>query len=222
MAGIAGIAKNGAQKELEMMLGTINYRGRSGKQIVEKDGITAGIIWNEHEDAGIREFLEKGEIGYRYGPGHYVRGIITNGQIRIYRDELGVAPLYYGKDRSGNMCFASEVKSLLKVTDNILEVAPAHYLDASGLTKFFALETGKYFNRDPKEMASELREHLEKAISQCIRSEEAGSWLSGGLDSSSICALAARQVRKLKTFTAGMKDAPDMKYAREMAQFLRS
>ena len=102
MAGIAGIARHGAAKEVEMMLGEINYRGRSRRHITEKDGITAGIIWNEHEDAFVKRSLENGEIGYNCGPGHYVRETIAGGKIRIYRDELGVAPLYYGKERSGS------------------------------------------------------------------------------------------------------------------------
>lgn len=222
MAGIAGIARHGAAKEVEMMLGEINYRGRSRRHITEKNGITAGIIWNEHEDAFVKRSLENGEIGYNCGPGHYVRETIAGGKIRIYRDELGVAPLYYGKERSGSLCFASEVKSLLKVTHDVNEVPPGHYLDTAGLTSFYKIDTGKYLEKDPVQTATELQEYLRTAVAKCIRSEEAGSWLSGGLDSSSICALAAKQVRKLKTFTAGLKNAPDIKFAREMAQFLRS
>jgi asparagine synthase (glutamine-hydrolysing) len=222
MAGIAGIARNGAVKEVGMMLEAINYRGRSGRHIIDKDGITAGVIWNEHEDARIRESLQNGEIGYSNGPGHYVRAIITNGQIRIYRDELGVAPLYYGKDKSGSLSFASEVKSLLKVTDNINELPPGYSVDTSGASMFYKLKKGKYFEQDPEKIAKGLLKIITEAVMECISSEEAGSWLSGGLDSSSICALAARKVKKLKTFTAGIKDAPDIKYAREMAQFIRS
>lgn len=222
MAGIAGIARPGVRKEVEMMLSSINHRGRSYRHIIEKDGITAGIIWNEHEDSSVKGSLEKGEIGYTSGPGHYIKGIISDGQIRLYRDELGVAPLYYGKDRSGNLCFASEVKGLLKVTDNVLELAPGHSIDNTGPAAFYKLEKGNYLDQDPEKTAKELHEILNKAVSECIRSDEAGSWLSGGLDSSAICALAAGKVRKLKTFTAGIKGAPDLKYAGEMAQFLKS
>jgi asparagine synthase (glutamine-hydrolysing) len=108
------------------------------------------------------------------------------------------------------------------VTNDVNEVPPGHYLDTAGLTSFYKIDTGKYLEKDPVQTATELQEYLRTAVAKCIRSEEAGSWLSGGLDSSSICALAAKQVRKLKTFTAGLKNAPDIKFAREMAQFLRS
>ncbi len=222
MAGIAGITGSDARKEVELMLGSINHRGKYHRHIIEKDGITAGIIWNEHEDESVKRSLERGEIGYMSGPGHYIKGIVAGGQIRFYRDELGVAPFYYGKDRSGRLCFASEVKGLLKVTDDILELAPGHSIDNSGTAAFYKLETGKYLEQDPEKTAKELQKILKKAVSECIRSDEAGSWLSGGLDSSAICALAAGEVRKLKTFTAGIKGAPDLKYAGEMAHFLRS
>ena len=46
----------------------------------------------------------------------------------------------------------------------------------------------------------------------------------GGLDSSLVCAIAARQSKKpIRTFAIGMSsDAIDLKYAREVADYLHS
>jgi asparagine synthase (glutamine-hydrolysing) len=49
-----------------------------------------------------------------------------------------------------------------------------------------------------------------------------GSWLSGGLDSSVLAALARPLVRTLHTFAAGVAGAPDLEHAREVARFLRT
>lgn len=49
-----------------------------------------------------------------------------------------------------------------------------------------------------------------------------GFLLSGGLDSSLVCAIAARKLKKpLRTFSIGMDvDAIDLKYARKVADFI--
>jgi len=49
-----------------------------------------------------------------------------------------------------------------------------------------------------------------------------GSWLSGGLDSSTMAALARPFVSNLHTFAAGFPDAPDVEHAREVADFIKS
>jgi asparagine synthase (glutamine-hydrolysing) len=66
----------------------------------------------------------------------------------------------------------------------------------------------------------ELRSVLSTAIKKCIKTDTIGSWLSGGLDSSTIAALARPHVKTLHTFAGGLKDAPDMKSAREVAQYI--
>lgn len=51
-----------------------------------------------------------------------------------------------------------------------------------------------------------------------------GYLLSGGLDSSLVCAIAAKELESpIKTFAIGMETDPiDLKYAREVADFLRT
>lgn len=222
MAGIAGIATRGANVEVEAMLDRIRYRGISGISVFEANGNTVGLIWNESEIKGIRKNISEGNVAYNNGPGHFA--VVKPGKkdIILYRDELGVAPLYYASDKDGNLCFASEVKALLPVTNEIKELPPGHFLDNEGLNSFFCLKGLQTVEDDPGIIATDLLAHLDRAVSECIKSDDIGSWLSGGLDSSAICALATKKIRRLKTFASGFKGAPDLRYAKEMAQFIKS
>jgi asparagine synthase (glutamine-hydrolysing) len=49
---------------------------------------------------------------------------------------------------------------------------------------------------------------------------EVGVWLSGGVDSSVIAALARPFVDRLYTFSAGIEGASDLEYARQVAEFI--
>jgi asparagine synthase (glutamine-hydrolysing) len=61
---------------------------------------------------------------------------------------------------------------------------------------------------------------LEQAIIRRAAADEMGSWLSGGVDSSAIAALARPHVRVLHTFVSGVEGAPDIEYGARMADFL--
>ena len=71
-------------------------------------------------------------------------------------------------------------------------------------------------------MAQELRRHLAAAVERHIGNGEVGAWLSGGLDSSAMAALARPHVDRLHTFAAGLAGAPDLAYAAEVAAFIGS
>jgi len=222
MAGIAGISEKGAKEKVSGMLDKIRYRGRAGRSVFETENATLGIVWNESEKEIVNRYLASGTSGYENGPGHFARAGNESGKLILTRDELGVAPLYYGRDNNGKLCFSSEVKALLSTTGNISEMLPGHSFEGTILTPFFRLKTGTAFKESPEEIAGNLRTLLDKAVSDRIRTEDIGSWLSGGLDSSAICALATRHTNKLRTFSAGVKNAPDLEFAQEMARSIKS
>ena len=217
MAGIAGIAEKGAEVKVSAMLDKIKHRATAGRNVFETENATFGVVWNESEKDTVISHMESGSVGYDGGPGHFTRVTSENGGLTMTRDELGVAPLYYGRNSSGKLCFSSEVKAILQVTDKITEMLPGFTFDGTILTQYYKLKAGTKFIESPEEIARKLHDLLDRAIARCIRSDDIGSWLSGGLDSSVISALAAGHVGRLKTFSAGIKGAPDLEFAREMA-----
>lgn len=102
--------------------------------------------------------------------------------------------------------FASELKSLNEDCDKILAFPPGHVYDSD--TK----ETTRWFNPtwwDENKIPAnpvdytQLRESLEKAVRKRLMAEVPyGVLLSGGLDSSLIAAIAARETEKI---AAGIK-----------------
>ena len=70
--------------------------------------------------------------------------------------------------------------------------------------------------------ARELLNVLTLAVSRRITTDTMGSWLSGGLDSSAIAAVARPWLRRLHTFAGGLPGAPDLAAAREAARHIGS
>lgn len=222
MAGIAGIFKNGETILVEKMLDSISHRGQFGKKIFELDNATVGMVWSEQEDDRVKE-QAKSRI-FRDGPGygHATQAAWKNNHWELYRDELGVAPLYMARDDEGSILFASEVKALLPYSDDISEMPPGHTFSAKGLEQNFVLNQRNHLISDPEAIAQELHSILSSAIKKRIKTNTIGSWLSGGLDSSTIAALARPYVETLHTFAGGLKDAPDLKFAKQVADHIGS
>jgi asparagine synthase (glutamine-hydrolysing) len=222
MAGIAGILKSGEAVQVDHMLESISHRGEFGKEILEMNNATIGIVWSQHEDEGIKELTRNSIFRDGPGDGHFVEVARKNNHWEFYRDELGVAPLYTAFNQDGIFLFASEVKALLPFSNDISEMPPGHTLSADGLKQNFLLGKRAQMEADPLTLAIELRSVLTSAIKKRITSDTIGCWLSGGMDSSTIAALARPYVDTLHTFSGGLKGAPDLRYAKEVADYIGS
>ncbi|MBK21601.1 MAG: asparagine synthase (glutamine-hydrolyzing) [Flavobacteriales bacterium] len=90
--------------------------------------------------------------------------------------------------------------------------------------KYYTLSyiPGKYNFSDYKKAQFKLRELLEESVSKRLVSDvPIGAFLSGGIDSSVITALASRHTKNLNTFSIGYKDEPlfdETKYAKLVAE----
>ncbi len=222
MAGIAGLAKKDSYGEVAYMLDRIAHRGRMRRKIFEAEGTTMGVVWNE---TGFDMFSESAGMNFVRdiaGPGHYATVMADNGTFIFSRDGLGVAPLYRGKYSDGTLCFASEVKAMIPGVSGIEEVTPGEG-DSEQLHQHLSLSAEtKPTTTDPETISSELRSLLDNAVSSTIRDEDTGTWLSGGLDSAAVSALASRYTGRLKTFTAGLEGSPDLECAAQTAKHLGS
>ena len=150
------------------------------------------------------------------------------------RDPIGIRPLYYGYDAAGVMVLASEPRCLTGLCAKVLPFPPGHFWRSgrggSGADgKFFCYEdisAPQSVCRDSlEEVCGHIREKLIAGIDKRLDSDApVGFLLSGGLDSSLVCAVAARRsAAPIRTFAIGMdKDAIDLKYARQVADYIGS
>jgi len=218
MAGIAGVAKTGKTWLVNCMLDRIIHRGSAGREVIETPLGTMGVTWLQPQaEAGT--FLAKTQIALdESGPGHFA---LVDGAFTLKRDLLGVAPLYYGQMADGILCFASEVKALLEATRQVMELPPGHIYNGSALHSYESLRRQEPVHEQPENIARELRRKLELAVEKRISKDEMGVWLSGGLDSSIMAALARPHLHRLDTFAVGLPGAPDLEYARIASRFLK-
>lgn len=142
------------------------------------------------------------------------------------RDPIGIRPLYYGKTKEGGMCFASEAKNLVGLVDKIVPFPPGHYYkDGEFVCYRDMTQVDEVITDDLETVCQEIHDRLIAGVEKRLDADmPVGYLLSGGLDSSLVCAIAARQSeRPIETFAIGMDtDAIDLKYARQVADYIGS
>ncbi len=185
------------------------YRERGCDFLEELSGIFAFALYDEEKD----DFL-------------------------IARDPIGVIPLYIGKDKDGMVYCASELKALEGFCDEYQPFPPGHYYRGSEgeLKRWYTRDWEQYDAvKDNEARVEDVRNALEDAVKRQLMSDVPyGVLLSGGLDSSVISAVARKYAPRrvetdgkqdawwprLHSFAVGLKGAPDLAKAREVADFI--
>ncbi|UBM62623.1 asparagine synthase B [Candidatus Sulfidibacterium hydrothermale] len=158
----------------------------------------------------------------------------------IGRDHIGIIPLYYGYDKMGNFCVASEMKALINHCVKIKEFPPGHFYSSKD-RKFV-----RYYQRDWESYEAvkdnvtdkkQLKQALESAVHRQLMSDVPyGVLLSGGLDSSIIAAIVRKYAqRRIETsdlkeawwpqvhsFSIGLEGSPDLEAAQKVADYIGS
>ena len=142
------------------------------------------------------------------------------------RDPIGIRPLYYGYDESGAIVFASEAKNLVGICAKIMPFPPGHYYkDGEFVCYRDITAVDRVCSDDLETVCKNIREKLVAGIrKRLVADAKVGFLLSGGLDSSLVCAVAQKYSDKpIRTFAIGMsEDAIDLKYAKEVADYIGS
>jgi asparagine synthase (glutamine-hydrolysing) len=154
--------------------------------------------------------------------------LATPERIVAARDPLGIKPLFMARLGDG-LAFASELKAFdgLPVRD-VEAIGPGALFDsAGGMRAWYRMPQGAAElapGEDAGPIWRELRLVLETAVRKWLVADvEVGAFLSGGLDSSVIAALAARTLdRPLTTFSVGVAGSPDLVAARTVAAHIGS
>ena len=154
---------------------------------------------------------------------------LSKNVIYYARDPLGVRPLYYYHN-NGVTGAASEVKTLVRFHNSINQFLPGCY----AIVKNKSIDIYKYFeivntrviysaSYDYNYYTNLIRTNLVESVKKRLMSERPiACLLSGGLDSSLITSIVVKLLKeqKVKTFSIGLKDSTDLKYAREVAKYL--
>ena len=155
--------------------------------------------------------------------------IIYDSKTKEYiaaRDPIGIRPLYYGYTKNGTITFASEAKNLVGYCKKIMPFPPGHYYkDGKFISYCDIAKVDKIVDDDLETVCKNIREKLIRGVEKrLIADAKVGFLLSGGLDSSLVCAIAQRKESKpIKTFAIGMsEDAIDLKYAKKVAEYINS
>jgi asparagine synthase (glutamine-hydrolysing) len=181
--------------------------------------------------------------------------VVDNLRGRVFgaRDRMGIKPFYY-KQEQGVLTFASEPKAILKDPEverselanyfNFLQVAgsgtfyrsirklpAAHCFELDGSGDLLPIRYWHPLNAtnrtrdllDPRPCFDLLEEAVDLQLEADV---EVGTYLSGGLDSSLITALASRS-RRVNTFSIGFDDSiagysSELPYARMVAEHLNT
>ena len=142
------------------------------------------------------------------------------------RDPIGIRPLFYGYDAAGGIVFASEAKNLVGLCAEVCTFPPGHYYAGGCFVRYADLTTVTEYSTDDVETACrKIREKLIQGVDKRLDADAPlGFLLSGGLDSSLVCAISSVILgKKIRTFAIGMdQDAIDLKYARQVADFIGS
>lgn len=142
------------------------------------------------------------------------------------RDPIGIRPLYYGYDKDGVILFASEAKNLVGLAERIMPFPPGHYYkDGSFVCYSDIAHVDQVCTDDLETVCHNIHDKLVAGVEKRLVSDaKVGFLLSGGLDSSLVCAIAAKKSKTpIKTFAIGMSgDAIDLKYAKQAADYIGS
>ena len=211
---------------------TITYNGELyNTEEIRQELIRRGYAFTTHSDT---EVLLKAFIEWKEQCVEHINGIYAfavwdekNEQLTIFRDRLGVKPLFF-KEEKGQVLFGSELKALLAhpnakavvnyeglaevlglgpsrtpgkgVFKNIKELRPGHALQFSRQ----GLKIWRYWNVQSKPHTHTLEqtiEHVRHLVTDAVERQLVSdvplcTFLSGGLDSSIITAIAANNYKR--------------------------
>jgi asparagine synthase (glutamine-hydrolysing) len=151
-----------------------------------------------------------------------------DGRFVAARDPVGIKPLYWAR-RDGAVRFASEMHAFDPDWQEHVEPFPpgCAWTPEDGLARFASAvpASARAPVTDWEALLEGTRSTLIRAVEQQMMGDvNVGVFLSGGLDSSLVAAIAARVAkargRRLQTFAVGTDGSPDLVAARRVAEHL--
>lgn len=173
----------------------------------------------------------------------------TKNKLFLARDQLGINPLYYYWDKK-KFVFASEIKAIMPAVDklvfdsdqvnnyfiygytnssnsifkNIYKLTPGSYMEFNlsknkfKINRYFKF---KYNYKNNKIKTKDFLELFEKSVKcRLISDVPIGAFLSGGVDSSAVVAIASKYKKNLNTFSVSfdVNKFDESKYSKEISK----
>lgn len=220
---------------------------------LKKELLAKGHTFKTNSDT---EVLLKYYIEYGENFIHKMNGIFSfaifdkkKNKVLIYRDRIGIKPLYYYKD-SKKFVFSSNLDSLsIEVNTSynvdavysylITNYVPSHQTIKNHISKlqpgsYIKIENNKFSineywsinnikEKNNYNFYDEFKNSLNNAVKIQSRTDvKIGSFLSGGVDSSVLTYLLQKHVKKFETFTVNFeeKENLDLKFATKISNEL--
>ncbi|HAL18266.1 MAG TPA: asparagine synthase B [Spirochaetaceae bacterium] len=142
------------------------------------------------------------------------------------RDPIGIRLLFYGYTDEGDIAFASEARCLIGLCKKVIPFPPGFYYINDKFVRYAdPSSVDKVCHDDLGSVCRNIRDKLVEGVRKRLDSDAPmGFLLSGGLDSSLVCAIATRILKKsIRTFAIGMDSDPiDLRYAKSVADYIKS
>lgn len=183
---------------------------------------------NSDSEVILHLFEEQGPAAVAELDGMFAFALWHKEKFYLARDPIGIKPLYFGvnegQQKQALFYFASEQKALVGLVERIYEFPPGVYYDSTqGLVRYYTVPA---LTPQPLALTERLRQvrwTLEAAVVKRLMSDvPVGAFLSGGLDSSLIAAIARQHLPALHTFAVGIEGSPDIVAARQVAAHIGS
>ncbi|KAF5288853.1 hypothetical protein FQA39_LY03732 [Lamprigera yunnana] len=175
---------------------------------------------------------------------------IPNQKVLLARDPYGVRPLFRSHNKNGSLAICSEAKGIVAIAKqlngesfNLQPFPPGTFEEYQilddGKTKL--IKTGvfhlpgdrptfrTYFSDNDlcNDYLANIRNLFTSSIQKrLMANRRIGCLISGGLDSSLVASVLVQEAHKanlpykVQSFSVGMDDSPDIKAAREVAEFI--
>lgn len=199
-----------------------------------REQLATKYSFTTHSDSEVvlHLYQEKGPDCVRDLDGMFAFALYHGDQFMLARDPIGIKPLYYGY-KEDHFYFSSELGAMsLSGVPEVHEFPCGHYYTPEkGFVRYYDVPRPRdYHHTDIEHTAGLIRNTLKQAIRKRLLADKqihVGSFCSGGLDSSLIAAIAARDIPNLHTFAVGMRDtggqeADDLIAARKVAEHIGS
>jgi asparagine synthase (glutamine-hydrolysing) len=179
-------------------------------------------------EAVLRLFEELGSLAVRRLDGTFALAVTSGERFFLARDPLGVMPLYYADytppGSSTGLVFASELKALIELDVIPREFPPGTCYDSEhGFVPYYVPPAP-----GPRPMRATTARYLVRAtleesiVKRLACGAPVGVLLSGGVEDSTLAAVAGHHLQPLHTFAVSTREDPDLGAARDLAHRIGS